>query len=394
MKKLLVIADDFSGACEIAGIISRYGRNAEIQLVPDLESRADALVIDLDTRQPDAVLMEDRMAAFTALLRNHPEKFTVFKKVDSVFRGHILKETAFLLEPLAVRRVFLLPANPETGRNIIRGICYVNGEKLHTTVFRSDPHFPATSSRIDAVIDYEDIPLHHIHLSRNTRIPDTGLLTADISSMEDLEYYTAHADDTTLFCGGAQCFDAFVRTVLQWKYVAGKHIPSFPEYRFFINGSAVRTDNERRLLTSGTVACSPVPGYIIGGSYQYDTELFDKWIEVLAGAYEPPTGLYFCIDQPVTTERHISDALLRQLVHLAGRVRELCKGKKIHLLLTGGATASAILNDFGETALQVAAEHAQGVVTVVSGNDDSCFFTVKPGSYPWPESLFNQAEST
>lgn len=395
MKKLLVLADDFSGACEIAGIISRYGRDAALQLVPDLESRADALVIDLDTRQPDVTLMEERMTAFTALLKNHPEEFTVFKKVDSVFRGHILKETVFLLEPLAVRRVFLLPANPETGRKINNGTYYVNGKKLHNTIFASDPHFPKTTSRIDDIIDYREIPLRHTHLNRNMHIPDAGLLTADISSTHDLDYYTSFADSRTLYCGGAQCFDAFVRNVLQWRktkssekriVLHGKH--------FFINGSTVKTDEEAALMGVYTIRRASLPGGLRDDRYRYDKASFDAWTTGLIDDATSDNLLCFHVDQPVRQLPSVSDSILKQLIHLADHLLHYAGNDTIHLLLTGGATASSILRSTGEQSLEVVREHVQGVVTVRSEHHSNRFFTVKPGSYPWPESLFKQLGAT
>lgn len=390
MKQLLILADDFSGACEIAGIISRYGHSAEIQLSPDPRSRADALVLDLDTRQPDAAAMEAKMAEIIPFLTSHAHLFTIFKKVDSVFRGHILKETAFLLEALRLHRVFLLPANPSTGRKIIDGSYFVDGNKLHTTTFGSDPHFPKTSSRIDTIIDYHDFPLQHTHLDRSMPIPAKGLLTADIASMADLEYYTSFSDDTTLYCGGAQCFDAYVRNILRWNRLPQQRT-ILPQLRtFFINGSTVRTDSERTIIADGSVASIPLPGEILIGCKQFDSATFDKWIDTVLDAYRASVWIYFYFDLPVIAEKCFSDALLKHLVHLVNRLQYKTKGERLHLLLCGGATADAIINDSGETMLQVVTEHAQGVVTVASGKYANRLYTVKPGSYPWPRSLFRR----
>ena len=391
MRRLLVLADDLSGACEIAGIISRYGCNAEIQLVPDLESTADAIVIDLDTRQPDTTLMEAKTAAFIPQLRQHAEEFTVFKKVDSVFRGHILKEARHLLDVLNARRVFLLPANPETGRTIIDGIYYVNGEQLHTTVFSRDPHFPKTSSSIAAIIDYRDFPLSHIHIKGNRSVPDTGLLTADISSMDDLDYYTSLSDNRTLYCGGAQCFDSFVRNVLHRQPVKHQQAGAHPQGRHcLINGSTVKTDDEAEFLKAFGIKRFCLPGMIRDKTFTYNSSSFTQWIARIIDDTEEDTFLYFHVEQPIRQEQLISDGILHQLVQLAAQLLQHHENTAVHLLLTGGATASAVLRAAGETTLQVVSEHAQGVVTVVSNRDNNHFYTIKPGSYSWPEILFNR----
>jgi len=47
---IVVIADDFSGAAEIAGVAWRYGLNSVIQTDSDLTMNYDVVVIDTDTR--------------------------------------------------------------------------------------------------------------------------------------------------------------------------------------------------------------------------------------------------------------------------------------------------------------------------------------------------------
>lgn len=390
-RRLLVLADDFSGACEIAGLISRYGRSAEIQLVPDLNSSADTIVVDLDTRQPDASSMEARMAAFLPLLQKHVNEFIVFKKVDSVFRGHILREIHHLLEVLKVQRVFLLPANPETGRKIIDGVYYINGELLHQTIFSTDPHFPKTTSTIDTVIDYRDIPLRHIHINKNILVPDSGLLTADISSMDDLDYYTSLFDRQTLYCGGAQCFDSFIRNMLHWQQGTHRILHALPEgRRYIINGSTIKTDTETGLLKKYEIKRYCLPGQIRNNTYVYEHSSFETRIFRMIDKTDNNTVSYFHINLPVLHEQRISESILLQLVRLSGHLLRHHQDTALHLLLTGGATASAILRGNKETAVRVITEHAQGVVTVSSERDTNHIFTIKPGSYPWPESLFKQ----
>ena len=159
---LIVIADDFSGAAEIGGIGWRYGLNAEVQLTFDPRSNADLIVIDADTRS----LTKDDAIMKTESLVNDLKKSgkrISFKKVDSVFRGHIVEEINVLQHHFSYKKILLLPANPNRGRKIISGEYIVNNVRLDQTVFAKDPQFPTTSSSIEDIIHKNFLALPHIH---------------------------------------------------------------------------------------------------------------------------------------------------------------------------------------------------------------------------------------
>src|SRR5687767_4984989 len=108
---LVVLADDFSGAAEIGGIAHRYGLRVEIQLSLDVNSSADVIVLDTDTRvlsESDAIRKISDIGASMKTLRG---SLRLFKKVDSVMRGHLVSEVNALLNAFQFRRVLMLPAN-------------------------------------------------------------------------------------------------------------------------------------------------------------------------------------------------------------------------------------------------------------------------------------------
>lgn len=47
---IVVVADDFTGAVELAGVGLRYGLKAEVQTVVSPNTKAELAVIDADTR--------------------------------------------------------------------------------------------------------------------------------------------------------------------------------------------------------------------------------------------------------------------------------------------------------------------------------------------------------
>ena len=52
---IVVIADDLSGAAELAGVASRHGLKAEVQTVFSADSEADVICVDAGTRAKTSV---------------------------------------------------------------------------------------------------------------------------------------------------------------------------------------------------------------------------------------------------------------------------------------------------------------------------------------------------
>ena len=93
MRKALVIADDLSGAAEIAGIGRRYGLPTKLARERPKFFPPGLTVIDTDSRSlpPE----EAAAAAARAVAGIDPTSFDlIFKKTDSVLRGPIAWEPA------------------------------------------------------------------------------------------------------------------------------------------------------------------------------------------------------------------------------------------------------------------------------------------------------------
>ena len=86
---LLVLADDLSGAAEVAGIAHSFGLKVTLQSDLDSAIETDVLVVNTDSR----------LSAYLPTFLEQLQKFfqtksniQVFKKVDSVLRGQIAEE--------------------------------------------------------------------------------------------------------------------------------------------------------------------------------------------------------------------------------------------------------------------------------------------------------------
>src|SRR5262245_26524103 len=117
---IIILADDLSGAAELAGIAFSHGYTAEVQRQFDPASDAEVIAVDTDSRSLPAVAAADRVRRTAqAIIAARPA--WIFKKVDSLLRGNVRVEVEALLTAADYSRALLIPANPSRGRTIEAG---------------------------------------------------------------------------------------------------------------------------------------------------------------------------------------------------------------------------------------------------------------------------------
>lgn len=148
-----IIADDFTGAGDIAAMLSRNGMLSEIFIgVPgDGASRAEAGVIALKSRsleRSEAVAASLRALAW---LRDQGCEQFVYKycsTFDSTPDGNIGPVAEALAEQLGASSVVVCPALPQAGRTVYRGHLFVHDRLLSESGLERHPVNPMTDSDI------------------------------------------------------------------------------------------------------------------------------------------------------------------------------------------------------------------------------------------------------
>jgi D-threonate/D-erythronate kinase len=130
--KILIIADDLSGAADCAIGFAGAGHRTVVMLEAmqdGTDARADTTAIDTDTRRLTPAEAAARTTAAYATLRTPGQR--LYKKIDSTLRGNWAVEVAALqqLAGLAV----VAPAFPATGRTLRGGRVLVHGAPLERT---------------------------------------------------------------------------------------------------------------------------------------------------------------------------------------------------------------------------------------------------------------------
>ncbi|MBW8883384.1 MAG: four-carbon acid sugar kinase family protein [Planctomycetia bacterium] len=150
-SKIIVLADDLSGAAELAGIAFAHGLPAEVQRQFEPATGAQLIAIDTDSRHLSAAAAADLVRSITAQVLT-TEPAWIFKKVDSVLRGNVRAEIEAILETTGQSRALLIPANPSRGRVIRGGHYFIDGIPLGETHFAQDPEHPRRSSDVLALL--------------------------------------------------------------------------------------------------------------------------------------------------------------------------------------------------------------------------------------------------
>jgi uncharacterized protein YgbK (DUF1537 family) len=153
------IADDFTGATDLANTLTRRGMHT-IQTIgvprdaaPDAD--ADAMVVALKSRTIAAEEAVGKSLAACRWLRAHGAKQIFFKycsTFDSTDEGNIGPVADALLDELGADFTIACPAFPENGRTIYLGHLFVGGDLLSDSAMRNHPLTPMRDANLVRVL--------------------------------------------------------------------------------------------------------------------------------------------------------------------------------------------------------------------------------------------------
>lgn len=143
-----VIADDFTGASDIASFFVKGGLRTVLYTgIPESDEvpKAEVCVIALKTRTQDPKeAVNDSLEAIAWLKEQGAQQFYIkyCSTFDSTPEGNIGPICDAVLEELDVPYTILCPALPVNGRVVKNGCLYVNGVPLHKSPMKDHPLTP------------------------------------------------------------------------------------------------------------------------------------------------------------------------------------------------------------------------------------------------------------
>ncbi len=155
MKKLMIIADDFTGALDTAVVFSAFSVRVKVVLnfssISVLSQESDIMVVNTDSRHMNC---DDAYKCVYDIARIAKESgFSyIYKKVDSGLRGNVGAELSAVMDAYGQDSLHFIPAYPKMNRITRNGYHYINGKLLEESIFAEDPFEPAKSSSIFDVV--------------------------------------------------------------------------------------------------------------------------------------------------------------------------------------------------------------------------------------------------
>jgi uncharacterized protein YgbK (DUF1537 family) len=367
--RFVVIADDFTGAAELAGLARARGLSAEVQTYFEPRSKAEVLALDTDTRGRSPDEAAQRVAALAAeVFRSQPA--WVYQKTDSVLRGHVRVEIEAIVRAGGLHSALLVPANPSRGRIIRGGEYFIQGVPLEQTAFARDPEHPRLTARVAELLGASPL----------IRVPDTV-------DAADLQAHAGALDTGTLPAGGVDFFAALLtgRGATLAQRTTDRPRPRLAGPVLFVCGSAVAWRQGRETLCERWhLPCLLLPPALAQAALAPDA--VTRWAQEIQSALSThgramaaigpiqldPGGL-----PPSALCARLADAV----VQATGQLDRGC------LCVEGGATARAVVDRLGCSRWELFRPWAPGVVELRPAGGGRDTLICKVGSYEWPEPL-------
>jgi uncharacterized protein YgbK (DUF1537 family) len=380
---IVVIADDLSGASELANGARQCGLTAELQQAFDPSATCDVCAVNTESRslpRDEAIL---RVADVARQISAAQPRW-IFKKVDSMLRGHVGAEIEMMLQVIGDNRAILVPANPSRGRVIRSGQYLIDACPLNETPLAADPEFPRRTADVEQLVATTSLPIQTA--TRSPRSHGPLLFVPDVHSSHDVAYQAERADDFAVVAGAVDFFLALLARRCRVAVDPPKPClipPREAGCELLVCGSkAAWNDRVARCESRG------IPWYCLPSdcATSESEEIRRRWVDHIADSLPVSKRALVGVGTQV-----IYDDAHRMIAqhHLAKAAREIGERSGVRRwFLEGGATASAVLGAMKCHRFPLGDPMPHGCAELLSADDSTLRWYVKPGSYVWPEQLW------
>ncbi len=401
------IADDFTGASDIANTLARQAMaTTQFIGVPnhDAGERCDAGVIALKIRSIDAEEAVNQALRALRWLKDQGCRQIIFKycsTFDSTPKGNIGPVAEALAIALDAKQVVVCPAFPETGRTVYQGNLFVHDRPLAESGMEKHPINPMTDSDIRRWLRLQTRgSVGHIAFAvvrsgsakirqalRDPRLADIRLVVVDALSEIDLVEIGQAVSDAPLVTGASGIALGLPRNFIRMKLLT----PS----QFVFGGvsgpavalagscsSATREQVNLHKRKHPSLAIRPREVMLEQVSARTIAEFLMGNASDLPLAYSSDTP-----ENVASTQRELGqDAVSRRLDRLFGEVASLLvQGGIARLIVAGGETSGAVVSALGITSLQVGPEIDPGVPALKTEGNHSIGLALKSGNFGAPD---------
>ncbi len=355
--KVTIIADDLTGALDVAGPFASRGHVTwviadEAQCEPSRFLGAEVVSINSASRHLSAAVAADCVRRIARRLCV-PKGEILIKKVDSTVRGNVAAETLAAMDATGRPNAIVALAFPAQGRTVVGGMVHVKGVPLPLTGFARDALSPPPLEPLDAVFRAAAPE------ARVTLVPPAGPFDlAERGQGQRIFVVDSQADDDlqrTVRALGTRLADcALVGSAGIAAAVAQACMPSGPaRERPRVTGQVLIAVGSRAEQSALQVAAL---------SHEPGVQVFDApngRLEAAAAlSAQAPTIVLKATAGAGGQEGDADDVAAL----LASHVARLLRGRPVGALVaTGGDTAIAILHALAQAALEVMGDLLPGI---------------------------------
>jgi uncharacterized protein YgbK (DUF1537 family) len=357
VDKIVIVADDLTGACDSGVAFLATGRrarvvlnessmNTEVSRLSQVPGNPEVWAFTTETRDMPPEQAGERVSSGLTAFGPILDSALLFKKIDSAARGNFGVEISAALDCSRAVLALVAPAFPATGRTVKAGVLTVrdwSGQDVSTPLRDQFQHVPPASIEVLSAGPEQLLQQGIARALRN----GTRILLCDATTEADLEELAAaglKTEQPLLWAGSAGLAHA----------LAGE------------------------LCASTTTAAALQPARRVGE------------VLLFVGTPHPVTSLQIAhLEQKSrgmnrTVHRIPGVAASEQEVITAFATRPVAS-----LILTGGDTASFVLHALGASSIELAGEIARGIPWgfIEGGMADGCVVVTKSGGFGEREAL-------
>jgi uncharacterized protein YgbK (DUF1537 family) len=395
-----VIADDFTGASDVAAMLARGGMITELLIgVPssDQPVAAEAGVVALKSRSiPASDAIAQSLAALD-WLRAQGCRQILFKycsTFDSTPAGNIGPVGEALAEKLGVRGVVACPALPENGRTVYLGHLFVKGRLLNESGLERHPLNPMTDPDIRrwlarqcrggvGLIAQPVVTRGPAAIREALAASDERLVIVDAMTDADLIAIGQAAADAPLLTGGSG-----IAMALPGNFRAAGLLAGGASSFHGASGDAAILSGSCSPMTREQVNVyadeHPACAVDIDRLMSHGDGLQELLAFAEANRHEAPL-IYSSADPEIVAAaqtRYGRDTLAAALEGLFGAlaIRLLAAGFE-RLVIAGGETSGAVVSAIGVARFQIGPEIALGVPALLGQREVPLAMALKSGNF-------------
>ena len=406
------IADDFTGATDLANNLVRHGmRVAQTIGIPvsKIEAELDCVVVALKSRTiPPEEAIRQSLDALHWLLEQGAQQiyFKYCSTFDSTPIGNIGPVTEALMKALKTNFTIATPAFPDNGRTVFKGHLFVGNLLLSESGMRNHPLTPMTDANLVRVmqaqskglvdlIDYQVVARGEkaIHAQiEKLKASNVSIAIVDAISNDDLYLMGPAFKDLPLVTGGSGLAIGLPKNFGIEADSRASTLPLANGYEAILSGSCSEASNQQvnHFIESGGSSYAINPSDLMIKEYGVQATVMDAltWAKPLLSL--GPVLIYSTASpdtvKRVQAELSIQDlgcAIENTLAMIAKELVNMGVGK---LIIAGGETSGACVQALGVEQMQIGPQIEPGVPWCHARvNQQSLHLALKSGNFGGPE---------